>query len=673
MVSFLDRLKQRKLFQWALAYAAGAWALLEGVDLVGGQFGWPQRLLQSITVLVAVGFFVVLVLAWYHGEKGQQRVSGPELLLIAGLLAIAAGMTANLARPDAYETDSSDAAAVFVTGSLGPASIAVLPFTGSSATEEGQADFYVDGIHSEILTQLTKIGAIEVVGPASLAYYAATKKSLQELGRELGVASVAVGTVLRAEDQLRVNIQLTDVRSGRQLWADAYLKDLTTASVFEIQAEIASEVARALGVVLSPEEQIELAAAPTKSLEAYESYLRGRKLFQEDRWGEAMAAFEQAVTLDSLFAAAWAGLSVQGALAYYTGSTHATEDLEKAREALAWAQRLAPESVESLVAQAVLGVYIDLDYESATALLALARRQRPNDVRVIEWQATTLRHAGQWEEAIELLKRAVTLDPMDAEAAHSLGGALRYTRRYAEAMRYLDRAAQSTPHDPILLRERFRAALWGIGDSAKARAVLDERPNAESLEGEAQQLRRQLAWVRRDVPALTRWTADSLWAEPASPDRYYWLQRLQVLKTDSIHQAIYTDSLIAARRVSLNATLQTEAGPFRDLLVGLIRSQLAEALASRGNASEAIPEAELAAQLVPRSLNGVNGHLVYYHLVLTHTFLGYKETAIDRIEHELRLPGQSITVERLRLDPDFDALRDDPRFQVLLNKPPSVN
>jgi TolB-like protein len=228
MGSFLQRLKERKLVQWALAYLAGAFVIFQLLDALETPLGLTATLQQAILLIIGIGFFLTLVLAWYHGEKGRQRVSGPELLMIALLLVITGGVLSILSGgPQVSEPTGPAISADEVDHPL--TSIGVLPFQNLST--EGPYAFFAGGLHDELLTQLAKVAALKVISRTSVMGYAGTDlPPLRQIARELGVGSVVVGSVQVVGDRLRVNVQLIDAANDKHLWADSYDRTLDDGS-----------------------------------------------------------------------------------------------------------------------------------------------------------------------------------------------------------------------------------------------------------------------------------------------------------------------------------------------------------------------------------------------------------------------------------------------------------
>jgi serine/threonine-protein kinase len=221
--SLLTRLKERKLVQWALAYLAGAWVLLEATGFVSDRFAWPEVIVRALTILAGVGFFVVLVLAWYHGEKGRQRVSGPELLMLAALF-IVAGVALSFVGPNPASVSEEENALPLPHADDDRPSVAALPFDNLSPDPDDA--YFAAGVHEEILTHLARVAGLKVISRTSVLEYQDADKNLREIAGELGVNHILEGSVRRAGNRLRIAVQLIDALTDEHLWAGSYDRNL---------------------------------------------------------------------------------------------------------------------------------------------------------------------------------------------------------------------------------------------------------------------------------------------------------------------------------------------------------------------------------------------------------------------------------------------------------------
>lgn len=319
MADFLQRLKQRKLVQWAAAYVASAFALLQGVDIVAQRFGWPDRIEKLLILALAVGFVVALLLAWYHGEQGRQRVSGVELLLLALVLAVGGGMAwqfghvASVSRVphSAAPVPRLHAAAASSAVPIPAKSIAVLPFENLSADKENA--FFSDGLSEEILNSLSRIDGLQVIARTSSFQFKGKDVDVRIIGARLGVANILEGSVRREGDRARVSAQLIRASDGVQLWSQSY--DRTVKDSLAVQLDIAEQVAAVMNVVLDDRQRERMRNAGVKNVDAFIAYQKGWKLYigahRDPSIGlleglrRANAEFNQAIALEPNFSFAY--------------------------------------------------------------------------------------------------------------------------------------------------------------------------------------------------------------------------------------------------------------------------------------------------------------------------------------------------------------------------------
>jgi TolB-like protein/class 3 adenylate cyclase len=474
-VSF-GELKRRNVFRVAVAYLAAAWLLTEVSSTVLPLFGLPESGVRLIVVLLALGFIPTLVFSWAYeftpeGLKREEdvvrdasitHVTAKRLDLITiGLIVVAllfVGMNSSWVRsvvsgPEAALVDKvggdQGVAAHDPAGVSDPdASIAVLPFANRSADPDDA--YFVDGIHDDLLTQLSKIGTIRVISRTSVMRYRGTSMSLPEIAAELGVSNVLEGGVQRSGDEVRVNVQLIDARSDRHLWAETYDRDLSVGNLFAIQSEVSEAIAEALHATISPFERQRVGATPTENMEAYEAYLLGKPGLDHGSAASlrnAAGHFEEAVRLDPEFAIAWVAL----ADTYYAqGGTDAlteSEALGLARAALDTALALDGDLGEAYTSRGGLKL-IQGDYEGAQADLERALELSPNYPPLSAVYSALLYRLGRADESLRWRAKSVQLDPMSAGLRRSYAVALRQTGRIQDAMEQLRIAREIDPDHP---------------------------------------------------------------------------------------------------------------------------------------------------------------------------------------------------------------------------------
>ncbi|MGD2217981.1 MAG: hypothetical protein PVJ64_14585, partial [Gemmatimonadales bacterium] len=325
MTSLLQRLRERKLFQWALAYLAGAWVLFQGIEVMAEPWDLSPAFQRTVHLIVAVGFLVALVLAWYHGEQGRQRVSGVELLIIALLLAVGA-LLIRMYRPEeaaAPETRPAETVERPADGAV--RSLAVLPLANLMG-DPGQA-YFVDGLHDVLIGELAGISELTVISRTSVMRYRDTDRPLGEIAAELGVDALVEGSVFHAGDSVRVTAQLVRGAPEEHLWQGRYEGRLSQA--FGLQTRVAEAIAGEIRLALSPREAERLARRAEVDPAAQEAYLRGRAQWRTrtaDGMRLALTYLEHAVAMDSTFALAWSALADVYTMGIFYGGLDVTSD-----------------------------------------------------------------------------------------------------------------------------------------------------------------------------------------------------------------------------------------------------------------------------------------------------------------------------------------------------------
>jgi TolB-like protein len=307
------KLRRRKVVQWGIAYSVGAWGFLQGLEYVSEAFGWPGQLRQVAILTLLVGLPIVLVIAWYHGDRGAQRVSGAELSIITLLFLLGGGIfwrydRATETAPAAAPAAAGPAAAVPAAGATDTgASIAVLPFVNMSTDAENE--FFSDGISEELLNVLVRVDGLGVASRTSSFAYKGSKLGAAAIARELKVGHILEGSVRKSGNRVRITAQLIDATQDRHLWSETYDRELN--DIFAIQDEIANAIVTALrGTIGTANAAAVTVRADTENLQAYELYLKARELFIARRdLPESVRLFERTVELDPQFARGWEGLA----------------------------------------------------------------------------------------------------------------------------------------------------------------------------------------------------------------------------------------------------------------------------------------------------------------------------------------------------------------------------
>jgi len=414
MSGLLAELKQRKLVQWALAYVAAAFALLQGVDIVAGKFGWPDSIGRALIIALCVGLFITLLLAWYHGERGAQKVSGTELLLLALLLAIGGGLLwkyapgGTVSSPAKPAGENTTARSADVVDSK---SIAVLPFTDLSATQD--QEYFSDGMAEEILNALAQVKDLKVAGRTSSFSFKGKNEDLRAIGKTLGVANVLEGSVRKQGDKVRITAQLIQASDGFHLWSQSYDGDLK--DVFELQERIARAITDQLKVVLAGEQKTRLVPVATTDPEGYALYLQAAAIFNRRdgaHFPDAIADLKEAIRLDPKYARAHARLASFYAIANnYDNTFDLTESQSSAEREARIAIGLDPAMAEPYAALGVIHEY-HREWVAARESLEHAAALDPSDPTATFWLGLTRYDAGYRRLGIASIDRALAIDPL---------------------------------------------------------------------------------------------------------------------------------------------------------------------------------------------------------------------------------------------------------------------
>ena len=447
-MSFIKELKRRNVFRVAIGYAVAAWILIQITATTFPILKLPDWSVTLVTVLVLIGFPLALIFAWAfeltpEGLKKEKDVAQSESIThltgrkfdyaIIGLLAIAVVFLVvdNYVLRDESAPVPSEQLELLVQPL--EKSIAVLPFANRSASEEDA--FFVDGLHDDLVTHISKIGSIKTISRTSVMQYRDTNKTIPQIAEELGVATIMEGGVQRAGDTIRINVQLIDAATDEHLWAQTYDRQLTAASIFAIQSEIATAVAKELRATLSLDEQQRLATVPTENLRALEAYFLGKQRMATratDNLAEAVDLFQRAIELDPDFALAYVGLADTYTLQVWSAGFPQDEMSAKSELAINKALELDDRLGEAYASLGLIKIIIDP--QSAEAAFKRALELNPSYASAHHWYSNVLRNLGRHEEALAHIKVAVELDPRSAIIKHRLASTYVDLGRYDEAM-----------------------------------------------------------------------------------------------------------------------------------------------------------------------------------------------------------------------------------------------
>ncbi|WP_254424390.1 winged helix-turn-helix domain-containing protein [Rhodanobacter sp. C05] len=546
-------------------------------------------------------------------------------------------------------------------------SIAVLPFE-SLSTDQNNA-YFASGMQDMILTQLVGIGGLKVIARTSTEKYPSHPEDVRTIARQLGVATLLEGTVQKAGNQVLINVQLIDANSGNHLWAKAYTRTLD--NVFNVEGEVAQNVAEALKVQLTSAEAARIEKIPTWNAAAYDLYLQAgvhaNRAFDDPELSQselplAIALYQQALARDPEFALAAAALARAHMQMYFFAPDRTPARLAAAKTAADRALALQPNLGQGHYALGLYDYWGHRDYAAASTQLELARRALPNSATVELIIASIARRQGHWDEAVALFHTATVLDPHSEFAFNQLAVTYQSMHRYADADRaYVGAIAVSRDPAGNRVAQAFNQLMWK-GDPAPMRAALAAlAPGSEAYASNIMSMYFE-RWLARDYAgAIKIVEADKAddWVDPNNivlPRRLYLAWAMQAAGDTAKATAAYAE--VAARMRAALVDRPDDAD---------LHLALGFAYAGLGRKPEAVAEGERAVALMPVSKDALTGPDMLASQAQLYVRVGQPDQAIALIGRVLSIPnGAPLSSALLRLDPAWDQLRDDPRFKALL-------
>ena len=497
----------------------GAWGFLQGLAYVSELLEWPAQLQKLTGLALLIGLPVVLVLAWYHGDRGEQRVRRAELAILTLLFLLGGGLFwryQNASETASVATPSKAIAPAAAIADAGP-SIAVLPFENRSAKQDDV--FFVDGIHDDILTQLSKISALKVISRTSVEQFRDTKLPIKSIAEQLGVKSILEGGVQRAGERVRINVQLIDADTDAHLWAETYDRELTAADIFAIQSEIAAAIAGALKAALTQVEKARVEAVPTQNLAAWEAYQLGKQRMAR-RTSEALAEaenfFRQAIELDPKFALAHVGLADTLRLQIEYSGASPESALAHAEKSVTEALRLQSTLSEAWASSGGIALH-KMSLDDAESKFRRAIEINPNNATARHWYSMLLRDSGRLDESLAQIEQAIALDPLSSVMRDVLGSILQTQGRFPEAMDAYRKAVTIDPLRPGSYSSIAGLLAYALGKPADAvpfaQKAIDLDPGNPVYAG-------FLAWLHFDLGNDTDATRLLSVARQIGPDEY---------------------------------------------------------------------------------------------------------------------------------------------------------
>ena len=546
-------------------------------------------------------------------------------------------------------------------------SIAVLPFENLSDNKDDA--FFADGVQDDVLTKLARISELKVISHTSVMHYRGNQDP-RKIGRALGVLHLLDGTVRRYGSKVHVNARLVNARTGTHVWAEEYDRDLN--EVFAIEAEMAQSVASQLGAKVSADETTAMEERPTKDLVAYDFYVHAAPLIEESLYYglnsetnlfKAVELLNQAIAQDPTFLLAYCQLARAHDAIYWNALDHTPGRLELAKSAVNSALQLNPDSGEAHFASALHFYYGYLDYDRARDELAVALRTLPNSARIFELNGYVDRRQARWNDALHNLERAVELDPRNDDILFGTGFTYLCARDYERAREIANRGlalptknnyAQLLPvwidfHEQADTRP-WHAVLEKIlaENPASARDLTRARFFVSLYERDPVAAKRALATL--DYPVMN---ARGIGAVKFSPA--YARGLVARMKGD----AAGADAAFRDARTQQEEAVRTAPDDASKLcFLGLIDASL-------GRKEEALREGLRAVELLPSTKDALNGTEVLYFYAVICAWTGERDQAIQQLQTLARLPA-GVSYGEIRLDPFWDPLRGDPRFEKIV-------
>src|SRR5262252_9383031 len=501
--SFFSELKRRNVYKIAVAYAIVGWLSIQIATQVFPFLEIPNWVVRLVIVVIAIGFPIALVIAWAFeltpeglkrtedvdasGERLPKKHAWIYIVLIGAVISIGLFFVGRYSARSTVtpRQDASRARTEAATVSTIPQkSIAVLPFENLS--DDKSATYFAEGIQDEILTKLASIADLKVISRTSTAKYKSKPEDLKTVSQQLGVANVLEGSVQKAADKVRVNVQLIDARADSHLWAKTYDRNL--ADVFAIQSEVAQEIADSLQAKLSPTEANRVASAPTNDTQAYDLFLKGEfeqrvanSNFRPESFDQAARWYKEAIARDPNFALAIAQLAMCQLRRHWLTEPLSEADLMEAGRLAKQALTLAPDLPEAHVAVGLFHYYGFREYEQALTEFQRALELRPNYSLALQFLAFVHRRQGKWDRTVEELRKSIVQDPGDAYVQGGLAETYIFLRMWKDAQDLAQHALTIDPHEATAMRMLLLSSLNRTGSAQEPLRLLASFPPDDLL------------------------------------------------------------------------------------------------------------------------------------------------------------------------------------------------
>jgi TolB-like protein/Tfp pilus assembly protein PilF len=679
MSGFFEELQRRKVYRVAAAYVIAAGFIIQIGSAVIPAWELPNWTLRLVIVLLLIGFPVALILAWAYDVTPQGIQATPKfpgrhrrrniiLLVAAGAIISSAAGFLLLPRASARKVDKS---------------VAVLPFQNLSAEKENA--YFAEGIQNEILTKLATVRDLKVISRTSTAKYQSKPDNLKTVAQELGVSTILEGTVQRAGDKVRVNVQLIDARTDTHLWAKSYDRDFK--DVLSVESEVAAQIADALKANLSPIESNVLAAARTENTEAYDLFLRGQYEFHQaesslaaDAYDRADAFYRQALAREPNFAEAAAELARSRLSRHWFVSPLAPAELEEVKSLVDRALALAPNSPEAHFALGLFFYWGHRQYENALTEFNRTLELQPNNADARAFSAWVYRRRGEWKRSLAESQRAEELNPRDASIPTNIGATCNVLRLWKDAERAELRALAIDPHNTQAAMFLVFTRLTTAGDVASARRALDDFPELiKGIPGGAGGPRG--ATGPGDIGAVIGWPANLDVMERRFTDAFQAVEK-RVINDDRARLQQLAGRVairLLAGEPEAAKSMGEEALPLLEVRLKerpddtFAMTELSWVYLALGRNADALRLSRQAADIISLEKDALAGANFQMGLAQIEARAGAPEEAIKRLRHLLSIPaGGAASIVGLKIDPVWDPIRNRPDFQQLLSGPEQI-
>ena len=675
--SFFAELKRRNVYKVAVAYAIVGWLLVQVATQVFPFFEIPNWAVRLVVLAIVIGFPVALVIAWAFEltPQGLKRTEDVDLAAQGSrkshawiyVVIVGAAFSIGLIFIGRYTAGSSGTPRHSEAATNLPAkSIAVLPFENLS--DDKGAAYFAEGIQDQILTKLASIADLKVISRTSTARYKSKPEDLKTVSQQLGAANVVEGTVQKAGNKVRVNVQLIDAQADSHVWAKSYDRDI--ADIFAVESEVAQEIADSLKAKLSPAEANTVASAPTKDAAAYDLFLKGEfeqrvanSNFRPESFDQAARWYKEAIARDPNFALAIAQLAICQLRRHWLTDPLSESELMEAGRMAKQAVTLAPDLAEAHVALGLFHYYGFREYEKALTEFHRAIELRPNYSLALQFVAFVHRRQGKWERTLDELKKSIDQDPRDPYVQAGLAETYVFLRRWREAEDTARHALTMDPHEATAMRMLLLSSLNRTGNAQEPLRLLATFPPDDLLLPNTGMFdmvigtRGETFVLGRDFNAALKACETGTVARTNEWQRFAAKAGIRVLAGDVT--GAHADAEKA--RDLLEARVREQPNDFRSLRA------LSWVYLALDRKADAIKIAQQTLELLPPDKDAVLGSGNLAALAEIQAQTGAAAEAVQNLKKLLSMPaGETISIARLKIDPVWDPIRNDPGFQQLL-------